>query len=215
MEKFRAHDLLWLKPATRLLSDAPLPEWVLAHWHPDLPLVVRRDRCDSATVAVGVRGMQRIERAAAWVNRSDIARVLSPEDLLAETAVLQVSPFVSYAPIQALLSLMTWSLPFRWGVTGSCGYALATGLPVMRTESDLDLLLRCDSPPPMSELVAFSQRLNDLPCRVDVQVNTPYGGFALAEGIKGGKVMLKTERGPCWVADPWDGKQVSCAGVWL
>ncbi|MBU5894992.1 hypothetical protein JVW19_23735, partial [Vibrio cholerae O1] len=38
--------------------------------------------------------------------------------------------------------------PWRWtwGVTGSCGYALATGLPVMHADSDLDLTVRCPQP---------------------------------------------------------------------
>ena len=42
--------------------------------------------------------------------------------------------------------------------------------------------------------------------RLDVQVETPLGAFALAEWSRsGGSVLLKTPAGPRLVADPWDG----------
>ncbi|MXG36341.1 phosphoribosyl-dephospho-CoA transferase, partial [Escherichia coli] len=40
-------------------------------------------------------------------------------------------------------------------------------------------------------------------CRADTQVDTPEGGFALAEWLRDGKTLLKTQCGPRLVADPW------------
>ncbi|MEN8470909.1 phosphoribosyl-dephospho-CoA transferase MdcG domain-containing protein, partial [Enterobacter cloacae subsp. cloacae] len=40
-------------------------------------------------------------------------------------------------------------------------------------------------------------------CRADTQVDTPEGGFALAEWLRDGKTLLKTQYGPRLVADPW------------
>jgi phosphoribosyl-dephospho-CoA transferase len=37
-----------------------------------------------------------------------------------------------------------------------------------------------------------------------VQVDTGTGGFALAEYVRGGGVLLKTDAGPRFVADPWE-----------
>jgi hypothetical protein len=46
--------------------------------------------------------------------------------------------------------------------------------------------------------------LTQLPVRVDVQLQSPYGGFAAAEYSRDtGQVLLRTDTGPYLVADPW------------
>ena len=47
------------------------------------------------------------------------------------------------------------------------------------------------------------------PCRLDIQVDTGAGGFALAEYVRGGRVMLKTAHGPVLVADPWRSREAA------
>ncbi|MEZ2696443.1 phosphoribosyl-dephospho-CoA transferase MdcG domain-containing protein, partial [Hafnia alvei] len=42
-----------------------------------------------------------------------------------------------------------------------------------------------------------------LPCRTDVQVETPLGAFALTEWLRDKRVMLKTSTGPVLTRDPW------------
>ncbi|MBS0976476.1 phosphoribosyl-dephospho-CoA transferase MdcG domain-containing protein, partial [Serratia rubidaea] len=91
--------------------------------------------------------------------------------------------------------------------TGSCGYALATGLPVMHADSDLDLTVRCPQPVDRAALQALAQRLRTLPCRVDMQIETPHGGFALNEWLRDGRVLLKTNGGPYLTDAPWSALQ--------
>jgi len=43
-----------------------------------------------------------------------------------------------------------------------------------------------------------------LPCRLDIQLETPLGGCALAEWLRGGKVLVKTAAGPIRVDNPWN-----------
>jgi phosphoribosyl-dephospho-CoA transferase len=90
-------------------------------------------------------------------------------------------------------------------VTGSCGYALATDIPVMHTDSDLDLVVRCPQKTTAEELAHFAERIAQvqLPCRTDVQVETPLGAFALTEWLRDKRVMLKTATGPVLTRDPW------------
>jgi phosphoribosyl-dephospho-CoA transferase len=46
--------------------------------------------------------------------------------------------------------------------------------------------------------------LTGLPVRVDVQLQSAYGGFAAAEYSRdAGQVLLRTDTGPNLVADPW------------
>jgi phosphoribosyl-dephospho-CoA transferase len=52
-------------------------------------------------------------------------------------------------------------------------------------------------------LAALAELQDGQPCRIDIQVDTGAGGFALAEYVRGGRVLLKTDAGPRLVADPW------------
>jgi hypothetical protein len=72
-------------------------------------------------------------------------RVVTPEDL-SVTADLLRSPFVTQPPVQVALQLSQQAWPWTWGITGSTGYALATGIPVIHADSDLDLLIRAPQP---------------------------------------------------------------------
>ena len=86
------------------------------------------------------------------------------------------------------------------------GFALASGLSVLRLDSDLDLLLRVAQPPDAAQrdaLRAIAAKVTD--CRLDLQIDTGHGGFAYAEWAAGrGKVLLKTDRGPLLTATPWE-----------
>ena len=89
------------------------------------------------------------------------------------------------------------ALPLAWGVTGSVGFTLASGIDVLRDDSDLDLLVRAPSPADAAPLREIAAMLRARAARVDVQVETPAGAFALLEWSRtGGRVLLKTALGP-------------------
>ena len=196
----RPHDLIWLN-ARDALEDVT-ESWVDTVWHSGLPVVVRRDVDAQGRIPVGVRGMKRDQRAAGWVKAGAVVRVCSPESLVDPLALLR-SPFISQPPVQVALLLAQQAWPWTWGITGSTGYALATGIPVIHADSDLDLLIRAPLPISPDALTTWQSRLSRALCRADTQVDTPEGGFALAEWLRDGKTLLKTRRGPRLVADPW------------
>lgn len=196
----RPHDLLWLRDSSAL--DAIKASWVSQFWHPDLPVVVRRDHRESGLIPIGVRGERREQRAAGWINPAEIIRVVTPETL-AERARLLDSPFSAYAPVSAAMKLSETAWPWRWGITGSTGYALATQQPVLHAASDLDLVIRAPQPLPRDILQQWQTRTDTLGCRVDTQIETPSGAFALNEWLREGRVLLKTDMGPILTASPW------------
>lgn len=203
----RPHDLIWINDRAALSADQALPEWVSQQWRTSLPLVVRRDLQESGRIPVGIRGMKRSQRAAAWVSFEAIRRIVTPESLVSEPIALLHSTFVSQQPVQALIMLAQRPWPWSWGVTGSCGYALATEIPVMHADSDLDLVVRCPQPASGDDLQRLAMWLQTLPCRADVQVETSLGGFALSEWLRDGRAMLKTAAGPRLTMDPWASSQ--------
>lgn len=196
----RPHDLLWLTDSDALEDVSE--EWVASQWQPRLPVVVRRDVSHDARIPVGVRGMRRDQRAAGWVNVVKVKRIISPEEL-ASRDLLVKSPFVSMPPVQGAIQLALREWPWSWGITGSCGYALATEVPVLHADSDLDLLIRCPQRVERESLLEWQAVIGQLLCRADTQIETPQGAFALAEWLRDGRVLLKTNSGPEIVTDPW------------
>jgi phosphoribosyl-dephospho-CoA transferase len=196
----RPHDLLFARGPDAFQAAGPRPGWLDAR----APLVVRREATAPGVAAVGARGLQRNERCKGYLALADVADIVTPR-MLAQR--LPARPGAEVPPcIVALHALAPRldALDVDWGPAGGAGYWLACGLPVLRATSDLDLLVRLPRRPPAATLAALAALLEGQPCRIDLQVDTGTGGFALAEYVRGGSVLLKTDSGPRLVANPWE-----------
>ena len=92
-----------------------------------------------------------------------------------------------------------------WGPTGSAGYALATGLPVLHAQSDLDLVIRAPAPLTVAQRAMLDTLMALASCRVDMQIDTGRGAFSFAEwAANRGRILVKTDGGPLLVGDPWE-----------
>lgn len=199
----RPHDLLCGLTAQHLPAAAPA--WARAALARYAPVVVRRAVAEPGWVAVGIRGAAREERFASWMRLSDVRRRVSPE------AIARAGRWVRHAQGQwpALRALSYLAAPLNagglhWGVTGSLGFELASGLPAVHPASDLDLLIRAPQPLSRSWAQGLCTLLDGAPGTVDVQLETPQGALALREWAKGApRVLLKTHTGPVLVNDPW------------
>lgn len=203
MHGYRTHDLLWLKA---MPAGAALPAWASAAWLLQAPLVVRRASTGPGRLPVGLRGPARSERHACEIDVEQVLRRVTPEMLSARVAAMPpdatLAALAALRTVAPLLDATGWA----WGPTGGVGFALASGLPVLRADSDLDLVLRLPAPPD----AAHTQALRDIAaavtnCRLDLQIDTGHGGFAYAEWAAGrSKILLKTDRGPLLTARPWE-----------
>ncbi|MBB5606371.1 MULTISPECIES: malonate decarboxylase holo-ACP synthase [unclassified Janthinobacterium] len=200
MVAYRPHDLLW---ARAWPQDAALPDWVCPQWLAMAPLVVRRAPAASGRIAVGLRGMARSQRHATEIDASAVLRCVTPEML-----ATSVPAWPDCHAIEALHQLkpLLDATGLPWGPTGGVGFALASGLPVLRIDSDLDLLLRLDCPPNAAQAAALRSIAASVSnCRLDLQIDTGAGGFAYAEWAAGRpRVLLKTALGPVLTASPWE-----------
>lgn len=194
------HDLLWGMPVAALPADAPA--WVVEVVGMGHPLVVRRAQVDEGLVAVGVRGRSRDQRFAAVMKLSAITRQVKPEQLV--EAVDKVEPV--WPALRALKQIrpVLDAVGLPWGIAGSVGFELATGIKVLHQDSDLDLILRADrffSRELAAELV---EALEGAICRIDLQLQTPFGAVALREWAGSARqVLLKADDGARLVSNPW------------
>ena len=192
------HDLLFVHRPDAFACDGARPDWL----DPAAPLVVRRETTAPGTIPVGARGLRRNERCKGYVDLADVASVITPRMLAARVRTAD-SDLPCIAALRALAPRLD-ALDVDWGPAGGTGYWLACGLPVLRATSDLDLLVRLPRKPAPALVAALCTLQDGQPCRIDIQVDTGAGGFALAEYARGGRVLLKTNDGPRLVADPWE-----------
>lgn len=205
----RPHDLLWGLRPEQLPQEAPA--WARAALGGHVPVVVRRAPAESGWVAVGIRGAAREQRYATWMCLSDISRLVTPQ------AVARAGRWRNHAQshwpaLRALSELAPRldALGLAWGVTGSLGFELASGIAAAHPDSDLDLSLRAPYHLPREWARTLCRLLDEAPGRVDLQLETPYGAVALREWAgEAPRVLLKTQHGPLLISDPWQRQQVA------
>jgi len=188
-----AHDLLWGMTPAHLPADAPA-------WAKDAvgTVVVRRAIVAPGFVAVGVRGRLREQRFAALMPMAAVQRRVAPE------ALRDVVSTRDLPALQALDQLRPVLAPLSWGVTGSAGFELATGIEALHAQSDLDLILRTPEPLDRNDARDLLATLDEVTCAVDLQLQTPFGAVALREWAgPSRRVLLKTANGAHLVIDPW------------
>lgn len=204
-ELLRAHDLLSASRMPRTLDGAPPPDWALAACRHAAPMVVRRaPHGDDGAIPAGLRGRMRYERLAVLVASDAITRVTTPEMLAAQAGALpHDAPFAALRTLRALAPELD-ALGWAWGPTGGAGFMLASGLPVLRGDSDLDLVVRMARAPSATQRERLARLLDETECRVDLQIDTGRGGFALRDWLASPRrTLLKTDLGPRLVEDPW------------
>ncbi|WP_248750946.1 malonate decarboxylase holo-ACP synthase [Pseudomonas sp. MWU15-20650] len=191
-----AHDLLWGMTPAHLPADAPA--WALAAISAGHPVVVRRASAEPDYVAVGVRGRLREQRLAAVMPIVAVQRRVTPEALRGVTSPRDLPA------LRALDLLRPVLAQEAWGVTGSAGFELASGIQALHAQSDLDLMLRTPQRLERGAAEDLLAILDTAPCAVDLQLQTPFGAVALREWAGGSRrVLLKTASGAHLVLDPW------------
>lgn len=194
-----AHDLLWgMSPA---LLSAGAPDWVRSVLEAGEPVVVRRALVAGGQIPVGVRGASRDQRYATLMPASSVRRRVRPEELIGAAHAGDLPALRALVRLRPALD----ELGLVWGVTGSVGYQLATGLPTAHANSDLDLLVRTPRPLSRSSACSLLRQLDGVPSHVDIQLETPAGAIALREWASDtARVLLKCATGARLIENPWN-----------
>ncbi|MEE9678012.1 malonate decarboxylase holo-ACP synthase [Pseudomonas moraviensis] len=193
-----AHDLLWGMTPAQLPADAPA--WAIAALAVGQPVVVRRALSEEGLVAVGVRGVLREQRLATFMQLDSIACRVSPEALCQVECERDLPVMQALKQLRPILDDCGWV----WGVSGSVGFELASGFAAMHAGSDLDLILRAPQMITRNQACKLVELFDQAVCRVDMQLQTPFGAVALREWASGSsRVLLKNAHQAALVTNPW------------
>ncbi len=193
-----AHDLLWGMTPAHLPADAPA--WAIAALAAGQPVVVRRALSEKGLVAVGVRGVLREQRLATFMPLDSIACRVSPEALCQVECERDLPVMRALKQLRPILDDSGWV----WGVSGSVGFELASGFAAMHAASDLDLILRAPQMITRNQACKLVELFDQAVCRVDMQLQTPFGAVALREWASGSaRVLLKNAYQAALVTNPW------------
>jgi phosphoribosyl-dephospho-CoA transferase len=202
------HDLIRLREPIALVVNSPVPPWVEPLLRRTPWVVVRRGQVRDRMVPVGVRGLARAQRFAAFVAVAAIADRLSPEDLTDSRYVIEQkrkNAVPALAALTGVAPILARHCP-RWGPGGSVGFEIATGVATATASSDLDLILRQDRRLEPNEAIALLRALTEAaaPARIDVLLETPMGGVSLADlAAMPAQVLVRTPYGSSLAVDPW------------
>jgi phosphoribosyl-dephospho-CoA transferase len=208
------HDLIRLREPILPTADGQAPSWVELTLRRTPWVVVRRGWVRDGMIPVGVRGLTRSQRFAAFVAVGEIAERVSPEGLAASGHIIQQTRKDAVPALAALdrVAGLLQRCGYRWGPGGSVGFEIATGVATATASSDLDLILRQDCRPasrpgvpgaPATDLLA-ALTLAAAPASIDVMIETPLGGVSLADlSAMRAQVLVRTPCGPRMSVDPW------------
>jgi phosphoribosyl-dephospho-CoA transferase len=200
----RVHDLLLLRSASMMSAHPEQPAWIRSALGREPWVVVRRALSPQATIAIGIRGTQRHERWGGYVNTTDIMMQRGPEQLhsrLAQKPRLDLPAFRSLTFLEDHLA----GVGLEWGPAGSVGFELASGKPVVKDQSDLDIVFFAPGRFDRKTALDLWKQVSASPGTVDALVETPYCGFSLLEYSTGHSknILLRTAGGRVLGPDPW------------
>ena len=197
------HDLLLLRGAAAVTSAEGVPcPYLDLNQRPWV--IVRRGCIADGLIPVGVRGAQRHERCAGFTGLSDVLEARRPDQLrlmLAEDSRRTLPAFRSLSYLESHLA----GLDLTWGPGGSVGYELASEIPAVRANSDLDFILSAPRKLDITEVQDLWRMIRSAPGKVDALVETPFCGFSLEEFVTASprKILLRTSDGRILGSNPW------------
>jgi phosphoribosyl-dephospho-CoA transferase len=200
----RVHDLLLLRSRSITPSDPQQPTWPASALGPDPWVVVRRATPPEGTIAVGVRGALRHERWEGYVHPADVVVRKGPEQLRSWLGSASRSFLPAFQTLAFLEECLN-GIDLEWGPGGSAGFELASGKPVVKQQSDLDLVFFAAERFDRTKALHLWKLVSASPGKVDALVETPYSGFSLAEYAAGhcDRFLLRTRDGRLLGEDPW------------
>ncbi|MGG0384612.1 malonate decarboxylase holo-ACP synthase [Priestia filamentosa] len=201
--ELKPHDLIKLSSLRDgfLAEENELPQWAQHSLQASPYVVVRRAPFRGEYIPVGVRGKKRSERFGLYISKSVISKVISPIQLQESFPSKERQHLKAFQTLKQVRELL--QTEERWGLGGSVGFELATGVQTVKETSDVDVILYKEDVVNIKKARELLAYLDDLQSRVDISVETKFGSFSLMEYCSKESFLLKTIEGPKLIQKPF------------
>lgn len=205
------HDLLTFANADDFITENPLPDWAKDSLRQARIAVVRRGEIKNDLIPVGLRGYERNQRLAGFINKSKIIKQYHPWYFIEHQSWRKLPIERQNLPaFQALKKVTPLLKDYQWGISGSLAYEMATGVVMVKNSpahsSDLDIIMTDKVKLSRQKASDLLKKLNQFGTHADVQIIHGQNGFALEEYAQNrdAQIMIKTATGPTLAKDPWE-----------
>lgn len=205
---YQPHDLLFLKnkKAFQTTNHKTMPKWADKVLDNSLAVVVRRGHSKTEEVLVGLRGTKKNERLAGVVATQNISKSISPEIIATQKLWENLSlERLALKPFQTIMKLPFIMNEYQWGIGGSCGFEIITGIQTVTDLSDVDLIIRGLKYLSYKKSCALLELVNSFGVHIDIQIINGLNSFSLEELCFNPKrsILVKTGDGPILTKTPW------------
>lgn len=202
----KANDLIKINDISDLIGDFMDIPWINEAVKRAAFVVVRRAPIINDMIPVGVRGNNRSQRLAATMLNSNIIEIINPEQLVEDKLwrnnkhIRETHIFETLEAVDSIFKTHNMT----WGLTGSVGFELASGVETVTDTSDLDIIIKAERFLSVKTAEDIIKELLKVPTKVDVQLETSKGSVALAEYARGNSpFLIRTVNGPRLVENLW------------
>lgn len=204
--ELKVHDLIRIQSICDIQCESLVPEWVYEAVKQSPWVVVRRSAIQNGLIPIGVRGIGRNQRFAAYVPIRNVVECLTPVQLAAQARErLLYSGMRShiYFVLEEMIRFYG-GLGIPCGPTGSVGFELASGAAVVHSGSDMDWVIYATEHVERQTAAQWNAFHMKHSIRVDALLETPHGACSLTEYVQSDfGMLLRTGSGPILVGCPW------------
>src|SRR5690625_557512 len=127
--EIKAHDLIQIRSDNDLIYHTTEPDWVDGSIKRAPFVVVRRAHSEGNCIPIGIRGINRDERYAAFVNVNDIVDIYTPEKIVQARDWIHCDKKI-FTYLEQIETLMDGK-NIDWGPVGSVGFELVSKVPTV------------------------------------------------------------------------------------
>ncbi|MBP2057755.1 phosphoribosyl-dephospho-CoA transferase [Lactobacillus colini] len=204
MGQVAVHDLLHVKDINKIQINGVIPEWARDMLQRSSYVIVRRGD-QNQKIPVGIRGLKKSQRLAAWIDYDNFDKIFTPINAVKKFQQNNNHRFELPA-FKLLKKLIPIMKNYKWGVGGSLEYELATGIHMVHQTSDVDVIMYQPNEISRQDAKNLIDKLHQISIvHADIQVVYDDIGFSLEEYAwgKNKEILVKTNAGPRLVTDPW------------
>lgn len=203
----KPHDIIKVKDIGKIIESVSENNWVEEALKKAPFVVVRRGEFINGDIPIGIRGKTRAERYGTYLKRENILEVIVPEDISEKKLWLTNNQIKKSEIFNALeiTDKVIKEKDLKWGPTGSTAFELVSGVETINKNSDLDILIKVPNFLSVNEAKTINEKLQKVPCKIDVQLQVPSGIISLVEYARGDNpIILRTNEGYSLVKNLWE-----------